>query len=151
MAVTRKVLRAGVPHALEADGEAPLLEVVQAHLGVRSVSRGCEDGSCGACRVLVDRSVVNACRVPWKDVRDGAMLETYEDVATEPAAVRAVSAFAEERPTRCSLCVGGLGVAAVALERSGKAGDAEAVEATLVNATCMCTGRGSLRRALLKP
>lgn len=143
--------------SIEADDSRPLLDVLRAELGVRSASRACQDGTCGACRVLLDGALVSSCRVPWRDVPDGARVETYEQLASEPAAVRAVEAFAEERPSRCRMCVGALGVTAVALARSlvpGAEGAddrrAAAIDATLVDATCMCTGRGSWRRALSK-
>jgi len=100
--------------------------------------------------MLVDDRVVNACCVAWSDVPEGARVESYEDLAGEETAARAVAAFHDERATRCTLCVGGLGVTAVALARAGKLADADVVEAALVEATCMCTGRGSWRRALQK-
>jgi len=114
---------------------------------VKSVSRACEDGSCGACRVLVDGALTASCGVLWGNVREGAHLETYETLAAEPAAVRAVEAFESERPTRCRMCVGALGVTAVAITRSPEPRDV-AIENALRDATCMCTGRGSWRRAL---
>ena len=127
-----------------------LLDVARRELGVRSASAPrCVDGKCGACRLLVDGELVNACAVLWENVRDGATIEAYETLADDEAATRAIDAFAEERPTRCRLCIGGLGVTAVSLARAGKQGDPDAIEAALITATCMCTGRGSLRRALL--
>jgi carbon-monoxide dehydrogenase small subunit len=147
----RRLQRGSNGVVVEADETRPFLDVLRAELGVRSAARGCQDGSCGSCRVLLDGVLVSSCKVRWADVRDGAQVEAYEDVALDPAAVRAVDAFGEERPTRCKMCVGALGVTAVAVARSN-AGDAkgreDAIEAALVGATCMCTGRGSWRRAL---
>ncbi len=150
----------GVTHVLIIQGEptrpltgredASLLDVLREELQIRSASRGCSDFSCGACRVLLDGSLVSACSILWRDVRPNAQIETYEDIATDPAAERAVTAFDAERSTRCRLCVGALGVTAVALSRAGKSGNPESVQDALVGATCMCTGRGSLRRALLR-
>jgi aerobic-type carbon monoxide dehydrogenase small subunit (CoxS/CutS family) len=148
-AVTRTIRRGSETLELTAGEGDSLLEVARRAMGVRSASLGCQDGSCGACRLLVDGEVVNACELAWRDVASGARVESYEDVAGTPAAVRAIEAFHAERPTRCTLCVGALGVTAVALERVGHAGDPDAVEAALRRATCVCTGRGSLRRALL--
>jgi aerobic-type carbon monoxide dehydrogenase small subunit (CoxS/CutS family) len=150
MSITRTIRRGGTALEVSASAEESLLDVVRRELGVRSASLACRDGSCGACRLLVDDTVVNACQLVWRDVPSVACVESYEDVASSAAAVRAVGAFCAERPTRCTLCIGGLGVTAAALERAGLAGDAEAVEAALRGATCMCTGRGSLRRALLR-
>ena len=99
--------------------------------------------------MLVDGALVSSCLVAWEDVKEGARIETYEDVGSEPAAVRAVDAFADERPTRCRMCVGALGVTAVAIARGDVARD-QAIDEALRDATCLCTGRGSWRRALSK-
>jgi aerobic-type carbon monoxide dehydrogenase small subunit (CoxS/CutS family) len=123
--------------------------VLRKELGVKSVSRACEDGSCGACRVILDGALTASCSVRWGDLREGARLETYETLATDPAAIRAVEAFESERPTRCRMCVGALGVTAVAIEHGPEPREA-AIERALRDATCMCTGRGSWRRALEK-
>ena len=45
-----------------------------------------------------------------------AKLETYETLEGDPAAARAVAAFAAERPTRCRMCVGALGVTVAAVK-----------------------------------
>lgn len=127
----------------------PLLDVLRGSLGVRSATHGCVDGSCGSCRVLLNGALVKSCRVLWRDVPEGAKLETYEDLADHVDAMRAVAAFEHERRARCRLCIGALGVTAVALGREGRAARAAAVDDVLAEATCMCTGRGSLRRALM--
>jgi aerobic-type carbon monoxide dehydrogenase small subunit (CoxS/CutS family) len=97
--------------------------------------------------VLVDGALVSSCLVAWSDVRDGAFIETFEALGADPAARRAVDAFESERPTRCKLCVGALGVTACAIARSSAPRE-QAIDEALVGATCMCTGRGSWRRAL---
>ncbi|MDB4997717.1 MAG: aerobic-type carbon monoxide dehydrogenase, large subunit CoxL/CutL-like protein [Myxococcaceae bacterium] len=148
---TRRTLNRGPGHAsvvVEADDDATLLEIARNELGVRSASRACTDGTCGACRLLIDDEIVASCRRTWDSVPDGARVEAYEDVAVDAAAEAAVTKFEAERPTRCRMCVGALGVTAVALARRGRSGDTEAIALTLETATCMCTGRGSWRRAL---
>jgi len=145
----RTVLRDGRPETVDADDDATLLDVVQDFLVCHSASKGCVDGLCGACRVLLNGRVTNSCRVFWRDVSEGAEVLTYEDVSGDPAVIAAIGAFEDELPTRCSRCVGGLGVTAFALAGKGKLPDEDAVEQTLASATCMCTGRASLRRALL--
>jgi aerobic-type carbon monoxide dehydrogenase small subunit (CoxS/CutS family) len=150
----RSVCYGAKDFVVEADAGRPLLDILRSELGVRSASRGCQDGSCGACRVMVDGALVSSCLLAWGDVKDGARVETYEDLALDPAAVRAVDAFAEERPSRCRMCIGALGVTAVAIARGRRGIDRAsrdgAIEEALKEATCMCTGRGSWRRALSK-
>ena len=150
MPTTRTLIRCGERHVVTADAESSFLEVARGPLGIRSAVRGCGNGLCGACRVLVEGEPCNTCSARFGEVPDGARIEAYEDVSSELAAVAAVAAFTDERPTRCTLCVPCIGVTAVALARQGRGADADAIEATLGTATCMCTGRGSLRRALLR-
>jgi aerobic-type carbon monoxide dehydrogenase small subunit (CoxS/CutS family) len=146
----RRTLRYGETEVtVDSDGARPLLDVLRAEIGVRSASRACTDRSCGACRIILDGVMIASCDVRWGDVREGAVVETYEQLGSEPAAVRAVDAFALERPTRCRMCVGALGVTAVMVSRS-TASREDAIEQGVKGATCLCTGRGSWRRALSK-
>jgi aerobic-type carbon monoxide dehydrogenase small subunit (CoxS/CutS family) len=144
----KRALRLGdAPVTVDADASRSLLDVLRAELGVRSASKACADGTCGACRVLLDGKLTASCLVSWGDISEGAQVETYETLSSDPAAARAVEAFASERPTRCRMCVGALGVTAVSIARS-ELPRADAIDAALEQATCMCTGRGSWRRAL---
>jgi aerobic-type carbon monoxide dehydrogenase small subunit (CoxS/CutS family) len=145
----RSIVRDGVVRRVEAEDDATLLDVVQDVFEAHATTKGCVDGQCGTCRVLLDGQIVASCKTKWGSVRDGADLATYEDVQSDPAVVRAVGAFEHERPTRCFQCVGGLGVTAFALLGKGRKSGEDAVDRALESATCMCTGRGSLRRALL--
>jgi aerobic-type carbon monoxide dehydrogenase small subunit (CoxS/CutS family) len=140
-------LRLSTGETLSAAHDARLINVLRAH-GRKSVVFGCDDGSCGACRVLLDGALVRACHVPFSAVADGATLESYEDLGASPEARRVLSRFELERPTRCQLCIGALGVAAEYIERKGYT--EELVDQTLQAASCKCTGRGSLRRALTR-
>ena len=118
-----------------------LLELLRdAHLALR---KGCDDGRCGSCRVLVDGALVNSCMMQTSSLREDATIETYEAVADRPAVARVIEAFERERPTRCQLCVAGLGITAAALSR-----ERTSIDEAIGDAACMCTGRGSWRRAL---
>lgn len=155
MVTVRKVLTLGTELVtVEADAEASFLSLLRDPLGRKSVVRGCANGECGACRVVVNGALVASCGVAFRDVPDGATVLVREDVEHEPLVHGTVAAFEAERPTRCRLCVGGLAVTAhhlVARDEPDVARAATreaAIEAALAHATCMCTGRGSLRRAL---
>jgi aerobic-type carbon monoxide dehydrogenase small subunit (CoxS/CutS family) len=144
-----KLLLDGDPLQLEGSPDAILCDVAR-RAGARRLVRGCDDGRCGACRALLDGELVATCRVRLGDVRDGAALTTAASLDDTPPARAALLAFADERPTRCKMCVGGLSVTAWVLARDvARGAELEARrEALLAEATCMCTGRGSWRRAL---
>ncbi len=52
----------GVPRELAAEPGETLLAVLR-RLGYYGVKHGCEDGSCGACTVLLDGRPVNSCLI----------------------------------------------------------------------------------------
>jgi aerobic carbon-monoxide dehydrogenase small subunit len=138
---------------VEAPNDAKVLQVLRAQLGLQSVTWGCRDRTCGSCRVLIDGALIRSCTVCFEELRDGAVIETLEHVADLPQVVQTLAHFAAERASRCSLCVGSLGVCAALLAREANlqpaAAPAVAVEHLVRDATCQCTGRASLRRSLL--
>jgi aerobic carbon-monoxide dehydrogenase small subunit len=142
-----RVTSQGKELVLEGEPEDLLIDVLRRH-GRKSVLSGCRDKSCGACRILLDGSLVTSCDRRFDSLREGASIETYEDVQASPEVARVLTLFNADRNTRCQLCVAGLGVAAEYIERKGYG--AGVLDEALRGSTCKCTGRGSLRRALTR-
>jgi hypothetical protein len=51
----------GVPRHLRIDARVTLLDALRERLGLMGTKKGCDQGQCGACTVLVDGRRVNAC------------------------------------------------------------------------------------------
>jgi nicotinate dehydrogenase subunit A len=151
LVLSRTVRVNGDERTLRGAPDAALDALLRRDLGLKSVLHGCEGGACGACRVIVDGYLIASCNYPLERVRDGASIDTAEGLQGDPRVRTVLRAFVSERDTRCALCLGGLAAAAAHLERTGREHDEHAIDVTVAGASCACTGRGSLKRALLEP
>ncbi|MFF4099264.1 2Fe-2S iron-sulfur cluster-binding protein [Streptomyces sp. NPDC001903] len=57
------------------DNRTSLLDLLREHLGLPGTKKGCDQGACGACTVLVDDRRVNSC-LTFAVMHDGARVTT---------------------------------------------------------------------------
>ena len=69
----------GAPVEVEATGTRRLLDVLREDLALTGTKEGCGEGECGACSVLLDGAVVDACLVPVSQAA-GTDVRTVEDI-----------------------------------------------------------------------
>jgi aerobic carbon-monoxide dehydrogenase small subunit len=126
-----------------------LLTSLRETLGLTAAKRGCGQGTCGTCTVLLDGEPVMSCLVPVETI-DGADVRTLEGVAGPDGALDAVqAAFLEGFATQCGFCTSGMILAAEALlERNPNPSRDDVVRAISGN-VCRCTGYESIVRAIL--
>ena len=116
-----------------------LLDVLREDLGLTGTKEGCGEGECGACAVLVDGQLVDACLVPVAQVR-GREVTTIEGLAPGETLSAIQRAFAEHGGAQCGICTPGMILAArELLSRVAHPGEAEIREAIAGN-LCRCTG-----------
>src|SRR5260370_8432605 len=51
----------GRRHALDLDPRVTLLDALREHLGLTGTKKGCDQGQCGACTVIVNGQRINSC------------------------------------------------------------------------------------------
>jgi carbon-monoxide dehydrogenase small subunit len=118
-----------------------LLDVLREDCGLTGTKEGCGEGECGACTVLVDGVPVNACLVPFAQVR-GASVLTIEGLGVRHPLQ---AAFVKEGGAQCGICTPGMIMAAVAL---GARPTREQIVAGLAGNLCRCTGYAGIYRAV---
>jgi carbon-monoxide dehydrogenase small subunit len=126
---------------------ARLLDVVREDFGLTGTKEGCGEGECGACSVILDGSLVNACLVPAIQVQ-GSTLRTVEGLAGADLSPLQ-EAFLQHGGAQCGFCTPGMLVAGTHLLESDAAkNEAEAREGLSGN-LCRCTGYVKIVDALL--
>ena len=141
-----------VPVEIEASGMRRLLDVLREDMALTGTKEGCGEGECGACSVLVDGAVVDACLVPVCQV-EGASVLTVEGLGqrNDDGSVThddLQRAFLETGGAQCGICTPGMLIAARAhLDAGGWTDEAEIREAIAGN-LCRCTGYTKIIEAI---
>jgi aldehyde oxidoreductase len=134
----------------EVNVEAPplrrLTEVLRNDLSLTATKVGCEAGDCGACSVLLDGDLVNACTVPVGRV-GGHEVVTLEGLDGEIERLQA--SFLHHGAAQCGICTPGMLVAAAALLRMNPHPDERAVADGLGGVLCRCTGYRKIIEAVV--
>jgi aerobic carbon-monoxide dehydrogenase small subunit len=126
-----------------------LLASLREALGLTAAKRGCGQGTCGTCTVLLDGEPVMSCLVPVETI-DGASVQTLEGVAGPDGELDAVqAAFLEGFATQCGFCTAGMIMAAEALLDANPRPTREDVVRAISGNVCRCTGYESIINAIL--
>lgn len=126
-----------------------LLEVLRDVLFLTGSKEGCNNGNCGACNVILEGRLVNACLVLGVEV-EGAEITTIEGIAPEPGRLHPLQQkFLEHAALQCGICTPGFIVAAKALLDSNPNPTEHDVRFWLAGNLCRCTGYDKIVRAVL--
>lgn len=137
------------PRELLARPGTTLLAALRDGLGVTSPKRGCAQGTCGTCTVLLDGEPVMACLIPVETI-DGASVRTLEGVAAPDGTLDEVqAAFLEGFATQCGFCTSGMIMAAEALLADNPDPTREDVVRAISGNVCRCTGYELIVGAIL--
>ena len=101
---------------LSFDLRTSLLDLLRDHLGLTGSKKGCNQGACGACTVLVDGERINAC-LALAVQHQGREIVTVEGLATGAALHPLQRAFVEHDGFQCGYCTPGQLCSAVAMAR----------------------------------
>jgi aerobic-type carbon monoxide dehydrogenase small subunit (CoxS/CutS family) len=137
----------GEPAELQIAPHRTLLEVLREDLGLTGAKRGCDDGSCGACTVLVDGEPRLAC-LSLALLVDGAAVTTIEGIASDGRLSALQEAFLTTGGLQCGYCTPGMVLAAEAHLRSSLELTDEAIREGLAGNLCRCTGYAPIAEAV---
>ncbi len=115
-----------------------LLDVLRQE-GYHGVKRGCGQGDCGACAVLLNGIPVNSCLI-FAAHCDGMEITTIEGIAKSRDLHPLQKSFLDHGASQCGFCTPGILISASALlKKNPKPSEAEIRDALSGN-LCRCTG-----------
>ncbi|WP_250009975.1 2Fe-2S iron-sulfur cluster-binding protein [Actinoplanes sp. M2I2] len=103
------------------DTRTSLLELIRQHVGLTGTKRGCNQGACGACTVLIDDQRVLSC-LTLAVQADGREVTTIEGIGDTTQLHRLQSAFIDHDGFQCGYCTAGQICSGVALASEAAAG-----------------------------
>jgi xanthine dehydrogenase YagT iron-sulfur-binding subunit len=111
----------GRSHDLEIDPRTSLLDLLRDHLCLTGTKKGCDQGACGACTVLVEGVRINSC-LALAVQYEGRAITTVEGLSAEPELHPLQRAFIEHDGFQCGYCTSGQMCSAIAMVAEAKQG-----------------------------
>ena len=125
--------------AIMIDPSHSLADVIRYDLGLTGTKKGCEEGECGACTVLVDGLPVDSCIVPAMKAQGRSILP-IEGLEQNGELDPIQEAFVEAGAIQCGFCTPGVVLSAKALLMREENPTKEEVRDELSGHFCRCTG-----------
>ena len=127
----------GTSHALNLDPRSTLLDVLREQLDLTGSKKGCDQGQCGACTVLINGRRVVSC-LTLAVMQDGASITTVEGLAKDGKLRPLQQAFIDHDAFQCGYCTPGQICSAAGLIAEGKAKTPDQIRELMSGNICRC-------------
>jgi xanthine dehydrogenase YagT iron-sulfur-binding subunit len=128
----------GQPRTLTLDVRTTVLDALREHLHLTGSKKGCDQGQCGACTVLIDGERVLSCLTLAVAVH-GKRIETIEGLGGRDGQLHPMQqAFIDQDGFQCGYCTPGQIMSAVACIREGHAKSDAEIKEYMSGNLCRC-------------
>lgn len=131
----------------EIDAGMTLLDLLRDELKIKSVHKGCGEGECGACTILLDGDPVCSC-LTLAVQADGASVKTVECLSKDGVPHPLVDSFLKNNAAQCGYCTPGVIMTAYALLEGAKDLSEEEIRKGIEGNICRCTGYVNIVEAI---
>lgn len=125
-----------------------LLSALRDGLDLTGAKRGCNQGVCGACTVLVDGRPVRSCLTLAADL-DGAEVVTVEGLAPRGELSRIQQSLMKRNAVQCGFCTSGIVMTAHDFLERNPGTDPDAIRVALSGNICRCSGYRAIVDAVI--
>ncbi len=137
----------GAPVQVLVDPTWTLLRVIREELRLTGTKKGCGQGDCGVCTVLMNGRAVNACLVLALQA-EGKEIETIEGLGTPEKLHPLQASFIRNGAVQCGFCTPGVLMSAVALLRKNPHPSEDEIKRGISGNLCRCTGYLKIIKAI---
>jgi xanthine dehydrogenase YagT iron-sulfur-binding subunit len=127
----------GEARQLEVDPRQSLLDVLRETLDLTGTKKGCNQGACGACTILLDGKRVLSC-LTLAVMHEGARVTTIEGLAKGEELHPLQAAFIEHDGFQCGYCTPGQIMSGVGCIAEGHACSAQEIRFWMSGNLCRC-------------
>jgi len=127
----------GAPRTVHVPPDRSLLDMLRETLGLTGAKKVCNEGTCGACTVLVDGRAVYSC-LTLAIGCEGRTVETVEGLERDGELHPVQRAFIEHDALQCGFCTPGQVMSLVALLRDNARPSEEDVRRAVTGNLCRC-------------
>lgn len=114
-----------------------LLDTLRKDLGLTGAKKGCDEGTCGACTVLIDGSALYSC-ITLAIECEGRSIETIEGISTGDALHPVQKAFIDQDAFQCGFCTPGQILSVKALLDAKLNPSPEEIKTAVAGNICRC-------------
>ncbi|MCV7255385.1 (2Fe-2S)-binding protein [Mycobacterium hackensackense] len=139
----------GAEHELTVDNRTSLLDTLRERVGLTGTKKGCDQGACGACTVLVDGQRVVSC-LTLAVMVDGADVSTIEGVARDGTLHPLQQAFIDEDAFQCGFCTPGQIMSGIGCIREGHTSSPEEIREWMSGNICRCGAYANIVAAVAR-
>lgn len=124
-----------------------LLDFIRDTLDLTGTKKGCEEGECGACTVLLDGRPINSCMSLAGEI-EGHELVTIEGISKNGKLTAIQQQFIDKWALQCGYCTPGMIMSATALLNENPNPTEEEIKVAIEGNLCRCTGYAKIIEAI---
>jgi xanthine dehydrogenase YagT iron-sulfur-binding subunit len=124
-----------------------LLDLLRERMQLTGTKKGCDQGQCGACTVLIDGKRANSC-LALAVMKDGTEITTIEGLAKGGELHPIQQAFIDHDAFQCGYCTSGQICSAVGLLSEGRAHNDDDIRELMSGNLCRCGAYSNILAAI---
>ena len=137
----------GEAREISVDNRTSLLDMLRERTELTGTKKGCDQGACGACTILVDGRRINSC-LTLAVMHDGAEITTIEGLERNGRLHPLQQAFIDEDAFQCGYCTSGQIMSGIGCINEGHAGSPAEIREWMSGNICRCGAYTNIVKAV---